>query len=296
MLQSPAIATHADRSKSWMHPNLRRGDLIYVSDYFTDDIYVYKVPSLALVGTLTGFVAPQGLCSDSSGNVWVTSTNTSRIIEYAHGGKTPIATLSDPGESPVNCSVNPKNGDVAVMNLCPYPDCNNGPGNAIIYPGGSGSGNTYYDPSITFYFYNGYDAAGNLFLDGRSTAGTFQFAELSEGSGAFTNITLNKSISFPGSVQWDGKHITTTPQSAKSNLIYRLKITGSTGTVIGTARLKAACGLTQTWVHGDDVASSYAGSSGSTVDLWAYPTGGNATGSGPGSNVPIGTTISVAPR
>lgn len=51
---------------------------------------------------------PMGLCSDVSGKVWIVSDSASPvIIEYAHGGTTPIATLSDPDGQPEGCAVDP---------------------------------------------------------------------------------------------------------------------------------------------------------------------------------------------
>jgi hypothetical protein len=117
------------------------------------------------------------------------------------------------------------------------------------------------------------------------------------GSTAFVNIALNAPIAFPGSVQWDGHHMTTKPQEPTDNVIYRLKISGSTGSIIGKTRLKpSSCLPVQTWIAGGRIASSCPDASGSTIDVWRYPNGGRPTKSGPGSGEPDGTTISLAPR
>jgi len=292
--QTAAFGAHAGHSRSWMLPGSKQGDLVYISSYETSEVYVYKLPTLALVGTLTGFIRPEAECSDAAGNVWITGSEQERIFEYAHGGTSPIATLSDPGETPVSCSVDPKNGNLAVMNECPYPRCNSGHGNVAIYRHGAGSGTAYFDPAIAFYYFDGYDDKGDLFIDGRSKAGDFEFAELPKSSGTFTNITLNVSISFPGSVQWDGRHMTTSPQSisSMSPVIYRLQISGSAGTVIGTTQLQPSnCAFAQAWIQGKSVAATC----GKIVDIWKYPTGGNPTKTGTLSEIPLGITISVAP-
>jgi sugar lactone lactonase YvrE len=47
-----------------------------------------------------------GACSDSAGNVFV--TNWTQVLEYQHGGISPVATLSLPGNQAAGCSVDRK--------------------------------------------------------------------------------------------------------------------------------------------------------------------------------------------
>ena len=51
--QTSAVARHADRGKSWMLPEAKSKDLLYVST--SDSVYVFSYPKGTLVGTLTGF-------------------------------------------------------------------------------------------------------------------------------------------------------------------------------------------------------------------------------------------------
>jgi hypothetical protein len=291
--QGRASEAHVNRRGSWMLPNARRGDLLYISDAKSADVYVYTLPGLKLSGTLADFTYPAGECSDSRGNVWI--TDASRIVEYAHGGTTPISVLSDPNTYAANCSVDPSSGNLAVTNLFTV---GSGQGSVAIYRGASGSPALYQDSSMYYVYFCGYSNVGNLYVDGMSSAGAFVFAELPKGSSTFTNITLNVPIAFPGSVQWDGHHMTTTPQAPTHNAIYRLEIAGSAGSVIGESRLKpSSCVPAQTWIAGAIVASSCLElSGGSTIDLWRYPNGGRPIESGSGSSQPAGTTISLAPR
>lgn len=294
MPQTSAAASRANPGGSWMLPSAKAKDLVYVSDYGSGSVDVYALPSLKSNGTLTGFNGPEGLCSDASGNVWIANTNVSQIVEYAHGGTTPIATLNDPGYYPAGCSIDPTTGDLAVTNL----SSNSSYGNVIVYTKGSGSGSTYFDHSIATYYFDGYDNRGNLYLDGLSESGTFKFAELHRRNHKFTNITINESISFPGSVQWDGKHMTTTPQppSGSSILIYRLKISGSKATVINTTQLlPTTCEAVQTWIAGAIIAASCDLGKSSSVNVWTYPQGGAPSRSAAGPTTPLGTTISLAP-
>jgi hypothetical protein len=290
--QSRAIA-RVDRRGSWMSPNARRGDLLYITDAKSAEVFVYSLRDLKLSGTLAGFSYPAGECSDSRGNVWI--TDASRIVEYAHGGTTPISILSDPNTYAANCSVDPSSGNLAVTNLFTV---GSGQGSVAVYKDATGSPALYQDSGMYYVYFCGYSNIGNLYVDGMSSAGAFMFAELPKGNSTFTNITLDAPITFPGSVQWDGHHMTTTPQAPTHNAIYRLKIAGSTGSVIGKTHLEpSSCAPAQTWIAGAVVAASCLDlSGGSTIDVWRYPDGGRPAESGFGSSEPAGTTISRAPR
>jgi hypothetical protein len=113
--QSRAIAGRVDGRGSWMSPSAERADLLYISDAKSAEVYVYRLRDLKLSGTLAGFSYPGGECSDGRGNVWI--TDASRIVEYAHGGTSPISVLSDPNVYAVSCSVDPSSGNLAVTNL-----------------------------------------------------------------------------------------------------------------------------------------------------------------------------------
>jgi hypothetical protein len=112
----PQDSAQGQRRVSWMAPDAKKQDLLYISDVSDNEVTVYSYPSGKLEGTLTGFEVPTGLCSDKAGDVFVTDFEASEILEYAHGGTTPIATLSDPGQWPSGCSVDPMTGNLAVSN------------------------------------------------------------------------------------------------------------------------------------------------------------------------------------
>jgi hypothetical protein len=98
---NPDVIASPNRSKSWMDPSAKAGALLYISDFNNSSVYVYSWPKLKAVGTLTGFTNPQGLCTDKAQNVWISNTGGANLEEFAHGGTTPIATLSDAGFLPV---------------------------------------------------------------------------------------------------------------------------------------------------------------------------------------------------
>ena len=88
--------------RSWIIPKATSGNLVYASNSDSEygpAVYVYSYPKGELVGKLTDFASgyyPQGLCADSSGDVFVTTNqgtknpSQSNIYEYAHGGTSPI--------------------------------------------------------------------------------------------------------------------------------------------------------------------------------------------------------------
>ena len=95
---SGAAAVNPGQSPSWMAPDAhKRQALLYISDIESGEVFVYSYPSLAVAGTLTGFSEPAGTCVDTTGDVFIVDYGASDIVEYAHGGLTPIATLDDPG-------------------------------------------------------------------------------------------------------------------------------------------------------------------------------------------------------
>jgi hypothetical protein len=64
---SPALRQVGQHSKSWMLPEAKSKDLLYLSDNTGDQVYVFSYPSDKLVGTLTGFGSPVGACVDKRG-------------------------------------------------------------------------------------------------------------------------------------------------------------------------------------------------------------------------------------
>ena len=284
----PGLAVSSARGASWMDPLAKSGDLLYVSDTETSDVYVFSYPKGELKGTLTGLLDPAGECVDKKGDVFITNTGDNDILEYAHGGTSPLATLDDAGYFPTGCSVDPTTGNLAVTN---FTTTGSGQGDVVIYTHAKGKpkGN-YTDPDIFDMFLCGYDVYGNLFLDGLNQGSAFQFAELRKGGSALTNLTLDQSIGLPGAVQWDGKHVAVGDQS--TNTIYQFSISGKSGKKTGSTALGGAAEVFQFWIAGSRVIGP--DSSGADVKVWRYPAGGSALKTISGVYVPLGATVSAA--
>jgi hypothetical protein len=286
--QSRAAATHADNGGSWMAPDATKQDLLYVSDWGTGDVYAYSYPKRKLQGKLTGLM-PTGLCVDKKGDVFV--DNSREMLEYAHGGTSPIATLDDSGAYPTVCSIDRVTGDLAVANR--------GDKKGIsIFTHARGRPTIYVDPKIEVVYFCGYDNHGNLYLDGFGPRGSrFAFAELPHGSHAFTEITLDQTIRWPGGVQWDGRYIAVADIGIKNrgSVIYHFAINGHHGTKVGSTPLGSSREVLQFWIDPPNVIGpDNGGDYGSAVKFWAYPAGGAPKRSLQGFDSPWGATVSKA--
>jgi hypothetical protein len=277
----------------------RSGDLLYVSDS-GGRVYFYSYPVGRLVGTLTGFRSPEGLCSDAAGDVYVIDTPAVTITKFAHGGRKPLSVLHVFGYFPQGCSVDPTSGDLAVADYAGNPSL--GPGAVTIFRGAKGMGKSYQDPSINQYFFCSYDPKGNLYVDG-TNAGTSQveLAEMPHGSTSFTNIALDKGVGkYPLGVQWDGKYVAL---QGSTRALYRIAVSGSNGHVVQTTIFKGDHSdlVAQFSIAGSTIVIPYGNARRKVrkVGLWPYPSGGAAMKSfGPPPRVAelFGTTLSLAPK
>ena len=282
----PELATTGNRA-SWMAPGTKREDLLYISNEGSGDVDVYSYPKLTPVGVLSGLYTPKGECADSAGNVFITTGGGSQIVEYGHGGSEPIATLADPYQTVEGCSVDPTTGNLAAANF-------SGPsisqGSISIYKHATGSPEMYFDLSIYYVSFCGYDDRGDLFVDGVSPSRQFVFAELPKGSSLFKNIFLRHPVYTAGNIQWDGKFVAVGDQgnSDHGSAIYQDK--GASGNVIHTTPLDGSCDVVQFWIQGHTVIGP--DSCNNDVALWKYPRGGSATATLTGFSTPYGATVS----
>ena len=241
---------HFNRRASWMLPGAKQQWLIYVSDGAsgTVDVYNYRSKTGKLYGQLTGLNFPYGQCIDGAGNVYVVDNGTAEVYEFAHGGTTPIATVADQFGYPTGCSVNPKNGDMAITN---FDSLSSGGGGVVIASGGlSGKQTNYSGTALYRAFPPGYDPAGNLFVQGTDYSGVPSFQELPAGKKAFKPLN-GLAVGFPGSVAWDGKYLTATDQNYRFNyttMIYRITVTSGEVKIAGKTELTDSCYPYHNWM------------------------------------------------
>ncbi len=199
----------------------KTGELIYTADYDLNEVFVLSSSTGTLVGNAFGIQSSLGLCADRSGNVFVTDGD--RIVEYAHGASQSIATLSYPGASATDCSVDPKSGNLAVTNFSDQ--------SVAIFPKAAGTA-TVVPTNISAAAHCAYDDKGNLYVDeGNPYEGGIVLEELRAKRTAF--MTIQKGIGPSlGPLQWhDGYLLYNTPT------ISTLKIAGGHMGVSGTTLL-----------------------------------------------------------
>jgi hypothetical protein len=311
-VKSPALAAPRPR-------------LLYVSDPTIGNVAIFSLPKLALVGTLTGFSAPHGLCADDRGNVWVTSTGARLLLEYQRGGTSPIATLSDPTGFPFGCVVDRSRQKLLVANIrdaaspspSPPPPCAphpSGPGEIEVFDSVT---NTWMWCSYNAAFLRrdmsvAVDPPGNAYVVGLTSSNQFALGELPAGKTQIRRIKIiDGTINYPGMVQWyeNGHYLAVGDRRCGKPIttcVYEVSISGSTGKIIGETKFKAyngsaICDMAQgtiyrsggsTYLAGGDDESS-CGYAASSVEQWAFPAGGTPINSNPStSNHPFGTAIS----
>jgi hypothetical protein len=287
-----AISTNSAHAHSWMLAGAKSEDLLYLSD--STSVYVYSYPKAKRIGTLTGFQFPGGMCPDKVGNVWITNFRGDTIVEYAHGGTTPIATLNVPGLSGQSCAIDPTSGDLAVVGY--PPQGSTGRAKVLVYAGAAGNPNIYRVDLSTSSFC-GYDNNGNLFVTGyRYNESTKSgVVELQKGAKKFRQLSFGASGPFfgdqPGPVQWDGRHLAI----GLGSRIIRFTIHHFNAVEKGVTSFDNLHQLANAWIQGGKVVVvNIFGSGYPPVQIDKYPAGGspirtiNAGG--------FGVTVSPASR
>jgi hypothetical protein len=292
-------SAQSDRHGSWMAPDGKKAkNLLYVADEAGNDVLVYSYPAGKLVGTLTGFETPTGICSNKAGEVFILNGNGTTVEVYSHGGTSPIRTLNLPGYPELNCTLDPKSGNLALGVLgssCGY--C------VAIFTDAQGSATTYTPSGQNGIPGCGYDDRGNLFCDAYGTSGAFELFELPAGGSTFTAILVSGAGSLrSASVQWDGTDLAV--GSGAGSTLYQIQVSGSTGKVVDSTPLDGAGSVWQFWITHTlggkkshkgirVIAPTYGGSGGAEVGYWNYPAGGNPTKTITGFTQPDGAALST---
>lgn len=279
-----------------MAPDAKNSSLIYVSDEGTSDVYVYSLTTYRLVGVLTGFSEPRGICVDKARDIWIADAGDSNVLEYAHGGSQPIAVLADSGQYPVACSVERTTGGLAAANIISAKD---GPGSISIYPNAAGSPTVI--PAFSHTYTTAYDPHGNLFIDGANNVGWPQFGELPRGQQAVTNLTLvGGTIAFPGGMQYvHGSLALGDVQGPNGNaVIYQVGVSGTTLTVTGTTKSRHANFVVAFFILGRRVICLNAEDGprvANYIAIYKYPEGGEPlrTIHNSAFSIPVGLAVSV---
>jgi hypothetical protein len=270
-----------------MLPEAKTENLLYVSNYGVGVmVYSYSPSRIKYVGLLSTPWGAEGECVNKAQDIFVTGS--SEIFEYAHGGTTPIRVLGAPNNNPINCSIDPTTGNLAVVG---YPLIKGTDGVAI-YKKARGKPTFYADPSFGD-LKCGYDNKGNLFIDGYVFSGNLNFAELPKGGSTLKNVTLDQTFEGGGGIQWDGKHLAVGDQYAA--YIYQFDIRGSRGKEVGSTPLTGSGAVSQFFIAGSKVIApsifeDYPG----FFKVYDYSAGGAAKKTRINVSSPTGVAVSLA--
>jgi hypothetical protein len=268
---SAQVTTHGADQRSRMLPEAKSEDLLYVSDLSTKQaVYVFSYPGGKRVGTLTGLYFPAGECVDPDGNIWIVTIG--KIVEYAHGSTTPIATLNGFGFA---CAINPRNGDLALSG-------GDDPGQVTIYKNARGTPTIYSDPAIPVFYYCAYDGDGNLFITTNLTE--HPLVELPKNASAIVPISYPKTV-YLGSDFWDGSQLVVEEVASYRGpgIFDQVSVRGLTATIVGSIEVygrhnknKNQAGTQYALYNGVLIGPNHSPVGDRFVDFWQYPEGGAA--------------------
>jgi hypothetical protein len=245
------------------------GRLLYVVN--GRNLLVFSFPQGKLASKQPDIGSLRGACSDKDGNVFVVMLNgsTDNVLEFAHGGTSPIATLTIPGRAANACAVDPQTNNLAVT-------FNPVSGSSVaIFSGESGTPQVYSTGSFGGFGYCGFDNKGNLFIDNDIPSGSpgSPLVEFKGESQTFASIALNEKLELGGNLQWDGRYLAAGQTNTFGHSIYHIKISGTNGSAVGATVLgRKAWG--ETWIeNGVVAAATRSKSGGGGVTLYDYPSG-----------------------
>ena len=279
--EQTARREYSDSTRSWMLPGTKREDLLYVADARL--VRVYALPKAKLVGTLKVSDGPDGECSSAStGDIFIVEGPT--IVEYAHGGTTPIETLNESGDDAWSCAVDATTGNLAVTNVVD-------PLEVSIFPGATGPPTNYDLPGMALAYDCVYDDSGDLFVAGLTSPGyAFALDELKKGSSSLFTVGLKNigktSASAYAGLAWDSKYVVL----ASDTDAYRYKIHGGVGTPEGATVFKGASEVYGMWLGLNEIIVPSDGTE--NVLFYEYPAGGNPTKTITGFSQPRAATVS----
>lgn len=266
--------------------------LLYAAGPVSVAILTY--PGGKSVGIITD-VVPTGLCTDAGdGNVWIVTQFSDGFYAYkfAHGATTPTAEVKIPGALlALGCAVDSSTHDLAVGFL----GYDAGQPFIAVWPAGMGTPAVYTPPFSPQSLV--YDDNGNLFTSGDSVHKAFAFAELPRGGKTFTNVHLDRPATVPGGLGWDGRYVVVgygaRGDGENFQSIYRVRIRGWHGHVVGTHEFEGLPKRNSFWLQGDTIIAAPQKSKNGDA-FWHYPRGGEPFKTGVGTFNAYYVAVSVA--
>jgi len=229
--QAPTVASQAAKS----------GNLLYVANGQGVSMYAYSNGVAGkFAGRLTGLTDVHGMCTDKAGDVWITEGEPHAVVEYAHGGKTALATIKRGKGYATGCAVNPANGDLAVTYN--HPNAWGDLYYATVH--GRQPGQEYTNSSgLEWAYFLAYDDTGTLYMDGYAceygscSNGTPVLMALKPGGTRFDPVTIGGAqLENPRGLSWIKPTllIGDYSQSSGTTTGYKLLVTKNGAKVVAT--------------------------------------------------------------
>lgn len=251
------------------------GDLVYAIT--SNGIVIVSYPAWSLVAKIAGYRTWYSICSDpNNGNVFAIATDNNEIDEYAHGGTTPIATLTLPSGYPTTCSVDPTTGNLAVVGIETPKELAS---SLFVYPQAQGNPTVYFDKQLPSLISPTYDNMGNLFISAKDKPGGSRIAELKVGHDQFTEIKLigHRDL-YLQDIQWDGTYLVYLVPNGRGygTTVNQLLVSGKTATIANSFLLNN-CADEYFWIYNGALLSFYyppKHDDNFAIAAWPYPMGG----------------------
>jgi hypothetical protein len=245
------------------------------------------------VGQLTGFNFPNGMASDSKGNLYVADEKNSRVQIYAAGFASPPTTLSDAGQFPWDVDSFDNGAYVAVTN---DETTGNGPGSVSIFKGSALLRNIT-SSNLGNALFCAFDGKGNLYVDGLDSnynAVVGEIPHATSGGSTFEQLTTTNAISYATGIQ-----VTTAGQIAiedtnnQAIYTYNPPSGGSLGTPTQITPLGGNGVYSYTFAFTKNMTNLYEADFGSGDAFeFKYPTGGTPVSTiAVGGYYPFGTAV-----
>lgn len=228
----PSVFTETGRHAA---VGTKRKDLVYVSA--GDSVLVYAYDTQTVIEKLPDLSDARGSCVDSKGNVYVTNFGAADIVEFSHGVTKPARLVIDPDAYPIDCSIDPKTGNLAVLNY--YGKTEYSPGNVAIYTAAKGKPKLYPYSTFSQFLACGYDGTGDLVVSGYSGP-DLGFAYLPPGGKTLQSFGLQLSYGWqgPAFIRWDGRHLVIEYRNDNHGFIFvRYAVSGNSGEQEGTTTI-----------------------------------------------------------
>jgi hypothetical protein len=276
-------------------PPATSGDLLYVANKrVSDGVSVLTFPRGTLVSTIKQVGRVRGICSDTSGNVWMTTLGRGsgpfHAYKFRHGGTKPVEVRNTP-RSAYGCAVDPTTGNLALISYGGSSD-----GAIEIWPGARKG-----RPAVYFTGFAPdactYDDNGDLFVDGLGGTGV-ALAELVKGRKNFADVTLGKNSGWTvSSVQWDGTYIALGVSTISgSSSIYRVQVAGRRGKIVDMVHLQHLARWPHFAIVNGEIVATQRRPVVRRIGLYEYPGGGRALNVFSGFDDPVGMAVSVPPK